>query len=70
VPLPEETHPSGRSPEASFPVKIASWLGGEHWYIDRRQFLHLEDAIAFCERSGLDYEIVTDAKYLYRREGD
>jgi hypothetical protein len=52
------------------PVKIVSWMGGEHWYIGRIQFLHLEDAIFACERRGLEYEIVRDPRYLYRNEGD
>ena len=51
-------------------VKIVSWLGGEHWHIGNVQFLHLEDAIAFCERRGLDYEIVQDPHHFYKQEGD
>lgn len=52
------------------PVNIVSWMGGEHWYIGEIQFLHLEDAISACERHGLEYEIIRDPKYLYKREGD
>lgn len=52
------------------PVRIVSWMGGEHWYIADTQFLHLEDAIRACERQGLAYEIVDDPKHYYKREGD
>ena len=51
-------------------VKIVSWLGGEHWYIGEKEFLHLEDAIAFCQRHGLDYEIETAPRHIYTRDGD
>lgn len=51
-------------------VKIVSWLGGEHWYIGERQFLRLEEAIAFCERNGLEYRIETVPRPVYRRDGD
>ena len=52
------------------PVKIVSWRGGEHWYIGRTQFLHLEEAIRACEKHALDYEIIEDPNPLYKREGD
>jgi len=52
------------------PVNIVSWMGGEHWYIERTQFLRLEEAIRACERRGLAYEIVEDPKYFYRKDGD
>ena len=52
------------------PVRIVSWLGGEHWYIGERQFLHLEDAIAFCQRNGLEYVIETVPRHVYTRDGD
>ena len=55
------------SPRPASPVKIVTWLGGEHWYIGNREFLHLEDAIAHCERLHLAYEIVT--AHLYKGEG-
>ncbi|HUI64717.1 MAG TPA: hypothetical protein VL126_07740 [Bacteroidota bacterium] len=55
-------------PRITRPVKIVSWLGGEHWYIGNREFLHLEDAIAHCDRLHLAYEIVT--AHLYKSEGD
>lgn len=51
-------------------LRIVSWLGGEHWYIDNIQFLRLEEAIAYCERRGMMYEIVKDPRHYYRREGD
>lgn len=51
-------------------VKIVSWLGGEHWYIGRMQFLRLEEAIAYCERRGLPYEIVRDPRHFYKQDGD
>ena len=51
-------------------VRIVGWLGGEHWYIGAVQFLHLEEAIAYCERRSLQYEIVLDPTHLYRRDGD
>ena len=51
-------------------VKIVSWLGGEHWYIERMQFLRLEEAIAYCERRGLPYEIVRDPRHFYKQDGD
>jgi len=51
-------------------VNIVSWMGGEHWYIERTQFLRLEEAIRACERRGLAYEIVEDPKYFYRKDGD
>ena len=50
-------------------VKIVSWMGGEHWYIGNMQFLRLEEAIAFCERNSLDYEVVEDPRYMPRHEG-
>jgi hypothetical protein len=50
-------------------VKIVSWMGGEHWYIGNVQFLRLEEAIAFCERNSLDYEVVKDPNYMHRHEG-
>jgi hypothetical protein len=49
-------------------VRIISWLGGEHWYIENVQFLRLEEAIRFCERRGLEYDIVEPA-YLPKTEG-
>jgi hypothetical protein len=52
------------------PVRIVSWMGGEHWYIGEIQFLHLEDAISACERHGLEYQIIRDPKHLYKHEGD
>ncbi|MDH3252922.1 MAG: hypothetical protein OEM41_09025 [Ignavibacteria bacterium] len=52
------------------PVRIVSWMGGEHWYIGQTHYLHLEDAISACERRGLEYEIVRDPRHMYRREGD
>jgi len=64
--VPSPDHPE-HSREGS-PVKIVSWLGGEHWYIGSREFLHLEDAIAQCDRLHLAYEIVTT--HLYGSEGD
>jgi hypothetical protein len=54
----------------SVKVKIVSWMGGEHWYIKDKQFLRLEEAIAFCERNGLEYEIVQDPARYERRDGD
>ena len=45
-------------------------MGGEHWYIGNTQFLRLEEAIAFCERNKLPYEIVEDPNYLHRYDGD
>jgi len=50
-------------------VRIVSWLGGEHWYIGNVQFLRLEEAIAFCDRHSLEYEIVKDPRFLHRYEG-
>ncbi|MDH4070003.1 MAG: hypothetical protein OEV30_06230 [Ignavibacteria bacterium] len=50
-------------------VRIVSWMGGEHWYIGDTQFLRLEEAIRFCDRHGLDYEIVRDPNYYARDEG-
>lgn len=52
------------------PVRIVSWMGGEHWYIGRTQFLRLEEAVRACERRGLEYVIVEDPNYFYKREGD
>ena len=52
------------------PVKITSWMGGEHWYVGDVQYLHLEDAIAYCERIGSEYEIVEDPNYVHTWEGD
>jgi hypothetical protein len=51
-------------------VRIVSWLGGEHWYIRQTRFLRLEEAIAYCNRLGLQYEIVEDPLHYYRRNGD
>jgi hypothetical protein len=51
-------------------VRIVSWLGGEHWYIGTVPFLHLEEAIAWCKRRGLEYEVVQDPRHYYRRDGD
>ncbi len=51
-------------------VRIVSWLGGEHWYIGELQFLRLEEAIAYCDRLGLRYEIVHDPAHYYKRDGD
>lgn len=52
------------------PVRIVSWMGGEHWYIGRTQYLRLEEAIRACERRGLDYVIVEDPNYFYKHDGD
>ncbi len=57
------------SEERGDKVKIVSWMGGEHWYIGNVQFLRLEEAIAFCERNALDYEVVKDPNYMHRHEG-
>jgi hypothetical protein len=51
-------------------LRIVSWLGGEHWYVGNSRFLHLEGAIAYCERRGLTYEIVEDPHHYYKREGE
>jgi hypothetical protein len=51
-------------------VRIVSWLGGEHWYIGQTQFLRLEEAIAYCDRLGLRYEIVEDPRHYYKQNGD
>ncbi len=51
-------------------VNIVSWMGGEHWYIGEIQFLRLEEAIAACERNGLDYKVVRDPRHWYERDGD
>ena len=58
------------SKERDKKVKIVSWMGGEHWYIGNVQFLRLEEAIAFCERNSLDYEVVKDPNFIPRRDGD
>lgn len=50
-------------------VRIVSWMGGEHWYIGNLHFLHLEEAIAYCERLHLNYEIVRDPHYYQKEEG-
>ncbi len=57
------------SEEKDKKVKIVSWMGGEHWYIGNMHFLRLEEAIAFCERHSLDYEVVKDPRYMHRHEG-
>jgi len=49
------------------PVRIVSWMGGEHWYIGNSQFLRLEEAIAHCERNKLEYEIEKDPHHYYYR---
>jgi hypothetical protein len=51
-------------------LRIVSWLGGEHWYIGDVRFLHLEEAIAYCEHRGSKYEIVEDPRHYYKSEGD
>ncbi len=51
-------------------VRIVSWLGGEHWYVGRLKFLRLEEAIAYCERRDLPYEIVRDPRHFYAHDGD
>jgi hypothetical protein len=51
-------------------VNIVSWMGGEHWYIGETQFLRLEEAIAACERQGVEYNVVRDPHHLYERDGD
>ncbi len=51
-------------------VRIVSWLGGEHWYIGSLQFLRLEEAIAYCDRRQLAYEIVRDPRHYPKNEGD
>jgi hypothetical protein len=51
-------------------VRIVSWMGGEHWYIENVQFLRLEEAIAFCMRNSLEYEVVRDPNFIPRHEGD
>jgi len=50
-------------------VRIVSWMGGEHWYIGNTQFLRIEEAIRFCNRNDLQYEIVNDPNYYPRDEG-
>lgn len=50
-------------------VRIVSWMGGEHWYIGDTQFLRLEEAIRFCTRNNLEYEIVRDPNYYPHEEG-
>lgn len=56
--------------QKQLPVRIVSWMGGEHWYIGDVQFLHLEEAVRACERVGMDYEIMRDPNHFYRKEGD
>lgn len=51
-------------------VRIVSWMGGEHWYIGNLQFLRLEEAIAWCMRHSLDYEVVKDPNFIPRHDGD
>ena len=51
-------------------VRIVSWMGGEHWYIGNAQFLRIEEAIRFCQRNNLQYEIVKDPHYYPRRDSD
>ena len=51
-------------------VRIVSWMGGEHWYIGNLQFLRLEEAIAWCTRHSLDYEVVKDPNFIPRHDGD
>ncbi len=51
-------------------VRIVSWMGGEHWYIGSLQFLRLEEAIAYCDRLGLLYEIVRDPRFFQAHDGD
>ena len=45
-------------------------MGGEHWYIGSLQFMRLEEAISFCERNNLTYEVITDPHYYARSTGD
>jgi hypothetical protein len=45
-------------------VRIVSWLGGEHWYIDNVEFLRLEEAMGYCDRRGLRYEIA-EPEYMH-----
>ena len=63
---------SGPSPGAitSPTTKIVSWMGGEHWYIGNLQFIRLEEAISFCEKNNLSYEVITDPHYYARSSGD
>jgi hypothetical protein len=59
-----------RSEERAEKVRIVSWMGGEHWYVKDLRFLRLEEAIAFCNRCSLEYEVVRDPNYLPRHDGD
>lgn len=61
---------SGPVTEGRAVVRIVSWMGGEHWYIESTQFLHLKEAIRACERQGLLYEVVRDPNHFYKRKGD
>ena len=64
--------PPDHRPEFTTPAttKIVSWMGGEHWYIGNLQFMRLEEAIAFCVKSKLEYEVIADPKYYARSSGD
>lgn len=52
------------------PVKIVSWMGGEHWYIGEKKFLRLEEAIRYCVLQGLNYEVIEDPNHFYKKDGD
>ena len=51
-------------------VRIVSWLGGEHWYISNIKFMRLEEAIAYCKRWDLDWEVVRDPRQFAKHEED
>ena len=58
----------GKKPSGK--VYIVSWMGGEHWYIENCQFLRLEEAIAYCDKRSLEYEVIRDPHFIHRHEGD